>query len=159
VRGFENLKVHFSSKKKDWETPQKLFDQLNKEFGPFDFDAAASINNAKCEVFLSPELDYDALKMDWKNGVVSVDKPKIWLNPPYGREIGRWVKKAYEESLRGCTVVALLPSRTDTRYFHDYIYKKQGVEIRFLRGRLRFVGATSSAPFPSMVVIFGKMLN
>lgn len=76
------------------------------------------------------------------------------MNPPYGREIGKWVKKAYEESTKGCTVVALLPSRTDTRYFHDYCYQKPNIEIRFIRGRLRFVGDSASAPFPSMIIIF-----
>jgi hypothetical protein len=74
------------------------------------------------------------------------------MNPPYGREIGKWIKKAYEESLNGCTVVCLLPSRTDTRWFWDYILGK--AEIRFIKGRLKFGGHKNAAPFPSMIVIY-----
>lgn len=76
----------------------------------------------------------------------------VWCNPPYGREIGKWVEKAYKESLEGATVVLLLPARTDTKWFHDYIYGK--AEIRFVRGRLKFGDGKNSAPFPSMVVVF-----
>lgn len=133
--------VHFSSERQDWETPHKLFNLLNTELGPFTLDVAASSINAKCSKFFSEEAD----------GLTQIWEGICWMNPPYGREIGKWVKKAYEESLKGCLVVCLLPSRTDTKWFHDYA--KKG-EIRFLRGRLRFVGAKSSAPFPSMVVIF-----
>ena len=80
----------------------------------------------------------------------------VFCNPPYGRKIGQWVRKAYEEAKRGTTVVLLIPARTDTTYFHDYIYGK--AEIRFVRGRLRFTdeegNAYAPAPFPSMVVIY-----
>ena len=79
---------------------------------------------------------------------------RIWCNPPYGREIGKWVKKAYEESLSGKLVVMLIPARTDTKWFHGYIYNKDGVEIRFIKGRLKFGNSQSGAPFPSMVVVF-----
>ena len=78
----------------------------------------------------------------------------VFCNPPYGRQIGKWVQKAYEESKSGTTIVLLIPARTDTTYFHDYIYQKPNVEIRFLRGRLKFGDGKNSAPFPSMVVIF-----
>lgn len=134
----------FSSAKQNWETPQWLFDELNEEFG-FELDAAADESNCKCPHFLS-EGD-DALCFSWADLVSSV-----WLNPPYGRGAGEWVRKAHEESQRGATVVCLLPARTDTAWFHDHVYGR--ADIRFLRGRLKFVGATSPAPFPSMIVVF-----
>lgn len=133
-----NTEVMFSSKTDMWETPQDFFDSLNKEFG-FTTDVCAISSNAKCKNFYTPEMD--GLKQEW-SGI-------CWCNPPYGKEIGKWVKKSYEAN---CRVVALLPARTDTRWFHEYIYGK--AEIRFVRGRLKFGGATSNAPFPSMVVIW-----
>jgi len=138
-----NTDLMFSSDKSEWETPQWLFDQLDQEFG-FTLDVCALPENAKCEAFFTPE--DDGLSQDW-HGV-------CWMNPPYGREVLWWVRKAYEESCKGATVVCLLPARTDTLWFHDYIYGK--AEIRFLKGRLKFVGAKNSAPFPSMVVIFKR---
>jgi phage N-6-adenine-methyltransferase len=136
------MDVHFSSNKHDWETPWELFNKLNDEFN-FTIDVCAERSNSKLEHFFSPK--EDGLSQSWSGHV-------CWMNPPYGREISKWVKKAYEESLRGCTVVCLLPARTDTKWFHDYIYGK--AEIRFLKGRLKFVGAQHSAPFPSMIVVF-----
>lgn len=133
------LDVLYSSKKKDWETPQWLFDQLNKEFN-FTLDVASSKENHKCKKYFT-ELE-NGLEQDWSNNIV-------WCNPPYGRDIYNWVKKASESNT---TVVMLLPARTDTRWFHDYIYNK--AQIRFLRGRLKFSNISSSAPFPSMIVIF-----
>ncbi len=135
-------KVLFSSDKSEWETPQWLFDELNEEFG-FTLDVCASAENHKCARYF--DIEADGLKQDWSGDV-------CWMNPPYGREIIHWVKKAYEESLKGATVVCLLPVRTCTKWFHGYVYHK--AEIRFLEGRLRFVGAENSAPFPSMIAIF-----
>lgn len=133
----------FSSTKKNWGTPQELFDSLNAEFN-FDLDAAASPENTKCQRYLTKK--DDALSCDWPGKT-------IFLNPPYGRKESKiWVKKAWEESRKGKTVVCLLPSRTDTSWFHDFVYNK--AETRFLRGRLKFEGAKDGAPFPSMVVIF-----
>lgn len=128
----------FSSATDMWETPQNFFDELDKEFH-FSCDVCATRENAKCAKFYTPE--QDGLKQTWGGA--------LWMNPPYGREIGKWVKKASESN---ATVVCLLPARTDTRWFHDYIYGK--AEIRFVRGRLKFGGSKNSAPFPSMVVIF-----
>lgn len=143
-------KVHFSSAKEDWETPQALFDELNKEFN-FNLDVCASKHNNKCFYYITEE--NDTLLVNWhRHSNEFQPYPICWMNPPYGREIGKFIKKAYEESQRGCTVVCLLPSRTDTRWFHNYILGK--AEIRFIKGRLKFVGAKSSAPFPSMIVIF-----
>ncbi len=136
-----NTDVMFSSKTDLWETPQDFFDRLNEEFH-FDLDVCALPANAKCERYFTPEMD--GLSQQWK-GV-------CWCNPPYGREIGAWVQKASYEATVGQTVVMLLPARTDTRWFHDWIYGK--AEISFIRGRLKFGGCKNSAPFPSMVVVF-----
>lgn len=137
-----------SSKKMDYCTPQDFFDSLNAEFH-FALDAAATRENAKCRMFYT--LENDGLKSPW-----NVGGGAVFCNPPYGREIGKWVRKAYEEAQHGETVVLLIPARTDTAYFHDYIYGKS--EIRFVRGRLHFTDEKGSAyppaPFPSMVVVY-----
>lgn len=137
-----------SSKKMDWCTPQDFFDALNAEFD-FALDAAATDKTAKCAQYFTPETD--GLKSSWK-----VAGGTVFCNPPYGREIGKWVQKAYEEAQDGTRIVLLIPSRTDTSYFHDYIYGK--AEIRFVRGRIRFTdddgNAAAPAPFPSMLVIY-----
>lgn len=138
-----NTDVMFSSKTDLWETPQDLFDKLNAEFH-FDLDVCALPENAKCTMYYTP--DMDGLKQPWKG--------TVWCNPPYGRQIGQWVRRAFFAAVGGSTVVMLLPARTDTRWFHDYIYGRETVEIRFLKGRLKFGNAKNSAPFPSMVVIF-----
>lgn len=136
-----NTKVMFSSKTDLWETPKDLFDALDSEFH-FVTDVCALPENAKCRNYYTPEMD--GLRQSWK-GI-------CWCNPPYGRKIGDWVRKASESADTGATVVMLLPARTDTKWFHDYIYGR--AEIRFIRGRLKFGEAQNSAPFPSMVVIF-----
>ena len=131
----------YSSKTVEWETPQKLFDELDKEFH-FTLDPCATKRNAKCRRFFTKK--ENGLEQDWK-GVV-------FMNPPYGREIGQWVSKAYIESLKGAIVVCLLPARTDTKWFHDWIY---GIAtIRFIKGRLQFGNSKNNAPFPNMIVIF-----
>ena len=135
------MKVHYSSKSNEWATPQDFFNKLNKEFD-FTLDPCATWANAKCDKYYTREVD--GLSKSWKNEIV-------FCNPPYGREIKRWVKKAYEES-KHATIVMLIPARTDTSYFHDYIYNK--AEIRFIRGRLKFGDSKNSAPFPSMLVIY-----
>jgi site-specific DNA-methyltransferase (adenine-specific) len=131
--------VHYSSRKHDWETPAGLFDELDLEFG-FDTDVCATGKNSKCDHYFSK--DEDGLAQGWAG-------LRCWCNPPYGREISKWVQKAAGSN---ALVVMLLPARTDTRWFHDHIYGK--AEVRFLKGRLRFVGARHPAPFPSMVVVF-----
>jgi phage N-6-adenine-methyltransferase len=136
-----NTELMFSSATDLWSTPKDFFHKLDAEFH-FKIDVCANDDNAKCAWFLS-EAD-DALSWDW-------GKVACWMNPPYGREIGKWVQKAYESAQKGATVVCLLPSRTDTRWWHDYCVKG---EIRFIRGRLKFGCQKNSAPFPSAVVIF-----
>ena len=127
----------------DWETPQGLFDELNNEFA-FDLDVCATPENAKCNNYYTPEID--GLKQEW-SGV-------CWMNPPYGREIVNWIRKAHKEATKpNTTVVCLVPAKTDTMWWHDYCIKG---EVRFIKGRLRFVGAKYNAPFPSAIVIFGQ---
>lgn len=137
----------YSSLRADWETPPEVFDPLNEEFS-FTLDVCATPETAKCSAYYTPE--YDALSRTWWG--------TCWMNPPYGRQIGKWVRKAYEESRRGATVVCLLPARTDTAWWHDYCM--QADEVRFLRGRVYFWqdGARSAAaPFPSAVVVFREV--
>lgn len=143
-----NTDLMFSSKTDMWETPQDLFDKLNSEFN-FTLDACAIPENAKCKVFFTPE--QDGLSQPWVG--------TVWCNPPYGREIVKWVEKAHVARMCGNTVVMLLPARTDTKWFHEYIYNKKYVEIRFIQGRLKFGGSKNSAPFPSMIVIFRKSID
>lgn len=139
-----NKDVLFSSKTDLWETPQDFFDMLDAEFG-FTLDAAADAQNHKCPRYYTRE--QDGLKQPWTG--------TVWCNPPYGRQIGEWVQKAsYENAVNNNTIVMLLPARTDTRWFHTYIYKQPNVETRFVRGRLKFGGRKDNAPFPNMVVIF-----
>ena len=135
-----------SSAKMDYCTPKDFFDRLDEEFH-FVLDAAATERSAKCQAFYTPETD--GLKSSWSEA-----GGPVFCNPPYGRQLGKWVQKAYEESKTGTTIVLLIPARTDTAYFHDYIYLKPNVEVRFIRGRLKFGDGKNSAPFPSMIVIF-----
>jgi len=137
------MKVHFMSTTDQWATPQYFFDKYNFIYN-FTLDVCADHTNNKCSEYFTKEMD--GLKQSWKGHT-------CWMNPPYGREIGKWVKKAYEESLEGTTVVCLLPSRTDTKWFHDYCVKGS---IEFIKGRLKFGNSKNSAPFPSMVVIFKR---
>ena len=136
-----NNELMFSSKTDLWATPQDFFDKYNAKYG-FQLDVCATKENAKCSRYFT--IDDDGLSQEW-NGI-------CWMNPPYGRNIKHWVKKAYESSLNGATVVCLLPARTDTAWWHDYCIKGQ---IEFIRGRLKFGGSKNSAPFPSAVVTFG----
>lgn len=134
------FKTKFVSKRQDWETPESVFLPLDKEFG-FTLDVCALPSNAKCSKWFSPEID--GLSLSWQNEV-------CWMNPPFGEQ-GKWVKKAYEESRNGATVVCLLPARTNTGWWHDYCM--QG-EIRFVRGRPIFKGAEHGLPQPLAIVVF-----
>jgi len=136
-----NMEVHFSSKDQTWSTPQDFYDKLDEEFN-FTLDPCCSKETAKCDKYYTEETD--GLAHSW-------DGETVFMNPPYGRVIGNWIKKATE--IKNGTVVCLIPSRTDTRYFHNYLYQKENVELRFLKGRLKFGGAKNSAPFPSLLAI------
>ena len=139
-------RVIFSSVNPVYSTPDWLFEQLQKEFG-FTLDVCANSDNAKCKDFIPAE--QDGLLQNWK-GVV-------WCNPPYGRRIGSWIHKALMESCNGVTSVLLLPARTDTKWFHNWVLGK--AEIRFIQGRLKFGGEVNNAPFPSMIVIFRSKIK
>lgn len=139
-----NTDVMFSSKDQTWETPQNLFNKLDKEFN-FTLDVCATDETAKCNNYFTPK--EDGLAQEWKGN--------CWMNPPYGREIGVWIKKAWEESEKGAKVVCLIPARTDTKYWHEYIFT-YAAEIRFIKGRIKFGNSKNSAPFPSALVIFDK---
>lgn len=139
-----NTSAMFSSKTCEWATPQDLFDKLNAEFH-FTLDPCADDSNHKCERYFTKE--QDGLMQDWSGEIV-------FCNPPYGREVSKWVRKCFNEVYAGgclCAVM-LVPARTDTRWFHEYIYHK--ADVRFIKGRLKFGGSNNSAPFPSMVVVF-----
>ncbi|WP_419154285.1 DNA N-6-adenine-methyltransferase [Weissella viridescens] len=136
-----------TSNKQDWETPQRFFDKLNDRFN-FDLDAAATSENHKLDNYITPEMN--ALECEWDGNV--------FINPPYGKQLKYFVKKAFEEYKRDSdrVIVMLIPARTDTSYWHDYIF--ENAKIEFLRGRLKFeVNGESKypAPFPSALVIFG----
>ena len=136
-----NASVHFMSQTNEWSTPKETYDALHREFG-FTLDPCCTHENAKCGRHFT--LAEDGLTQDWGHETV-------FMNPPYGREISKWMQKAHESAMGGTTVVCLVPARTDTKWFHDFAMKG---EIRFLKGRLKFNEGKNSAPFPSAVVIF-----
>ena len=154
----DNLIIHTSFKSSEWETPIDFFEKYNKIFN-FDIDVCATSDNALLHKYWTKE--DDALNQKW-------NPMTCWMNPPYGREIGKFMRKAYQESTLGATVVCLVPSRTDTAWWHDYAMKG---DIEYVRGRLRFVNRTfpswrpdgdfkiSPACFPSAVVIFKQPKN
>jgi site-specific DNA-methyltransferase (adenine-specific) len=136
------IDLMFSSKTDLWATPQDFYDRLHAEFD-FELDPCSNDENHKCWKYFT-EAD-DGLAQDWS-------KYRTFMNPPYGKPMPDWIKKAYEESQKGTTVVALIPARTDTRYWHDYVMKAS--EIRLVKGRLKFGDGSNSAPFPSAVIVF-----
>ena len=137
------MSVHYSGNSTAWETPQNFYERLNNAY-QFDLDPCATSETAKCENYFTEE--DDGLLQSWS-------RHRAFVNPPYGREISKWVKKAYEEGLKPhTTVVCLLPSRTDTKWWHDYCMKAN--EIYFVKGRLKFGNSKNAAPFPSAVVVF-----
>lgn len=139
------MEVHYSSKSNEWATPQYLYDDLNRIY-EFTLDPCATHENHKCDKYFT--IEDDGLNQSWEGHTV-------FMNPPYGRGIKHWIKKAYEESLKdNTTVVCLIPARTDTTYWHNYIFPHAN-EILFVRGRIKFGDGTSSAPFPSAIVVFG----
>lgn len=139
----QNLAVHFSSVETAWETPQELFDKLHRKYN-FTLDVCALPHNAKLPRYFTPE--DDGLSKSWSGEI-------CWMNPPYGREIGQWVRKAVAEKANTITV-GLLPSRTDTVWWHACVMAHAS-QVSFIKGRLRFQGAKHSAPFPSVIVVWG----
>ena len=142
---FKNLRLNsgrFSSSSDEWETPQYVFDILKQEFN-FQIDVCATHENAKCKKYFTKE--EDGLAQEWS-------PYRCWMNPPYGKNIKQWMRKALNESKKGALVICLIPSRTDTKWWHEIAMKS--AEIRFIEGRLSFGNEKQSAPFPSCVVIF-----
>jgi phage N-6-adenine-methyltransferase len=138
------LGVHASSASDEWETPRLLFQQLQDWYGEFTLDPCCTVENAKAATFFTAA--EDGLAQPWKGH-------NVFMNPPYGRKIGKWVEKAYTESRSDyCRVVALIPSRTDTSYWHDFVLR--AAQILFIRNRLYFNDGVGRAPFPSAVVLF-----
>jgi len=131
-----------STSSDEWETPEDLFKKLNEQY-KFTLDLCATSENHKCDKYFTKEID--GLKQEWP-GV-------CWCNPPYSN-ISKWVEKAYNEAQKGSIIVMLIPARTDTRWFHNWIYMMYGVEVEFIKGRLKFSGSKWNAPFPSMIVTF-----
>lgn len=130
-----------SSASIEWSTPQDFYDKLHTEFN-FNLDPCCTHENAKCSIHFTAQ--EDGLKQPWNHS-------RVFMNPPYGKEIKHWMRKAFESAAQGATVVCLVPARTDTAWFHDYAFKG---DVRFLRGRLKFGGHKNSAPFPCAVVVF-----
>lgn len=130
----------YSSKTDDWATPQYLYDKLNNKYS-FEVDVCAAPENAKCSKYFTEE--QDGLKQKWEG--------KCWCNPPYGRQIGLWVEKAYKSSVLGAFVVCLVPARTDTRWWNEWAIKG---EIEYIKGRLKFGDSKNSAPFPSALITY-----
>jgi phage N-6-adenine-methyltransferase len=140
----------FTSEKQDWETPQWLFDKLDKHF-KFSLDVCATKYNHKCKTYIDPQMA-DGLICPWDSIDFGIHIKHIFCNPPYN-QLSQWIKKCYEESLKGCTVVMLIPARTDTKVWHEYVSKGR---VTLLKGRLKFSNSKHSAPFPSCIVVFGK---
>ena len=135
-------KALFSTGSTDWETPQDFFENLDQVFD-FDIDVCATAANTKCEKYFSRE----------DNGLLKEWTGTVWCNPPYGRDVEKWVKKGHDSHLKGTTVVMLLPARTDTNWMHKWVFGS--AIVIFLKGRLKFGKSLNSAPFPSMLAIWG----
>lgn len=134
------MNIPLTSKTYEWETPSDLFHELDKEFN-FTLDPCASSENAKCKKFYT--IQENGLSKDWSGN-------RVFVNPPFGNQISKWVRKSFDEA-ENCVVVMLIPARTDTTWWHEYVIKG---EVRFIKGRIKFGGAKYNAPFPSAIVIF-----
>lgn len=136
------MSVHFSSDRQDWATPDDLWHRLDRIYS-FDLDAAASGANARCPAYFDESTD--GLAQSWAGR-------RVWCNPPYGRAIGHWTAKAAAERESAILIVMLVPARTDTRWWHDAIATAR---VEYIKGRLKFKGASASAPFPSALLYWG----
>lgn len=134
----------YSSEDDSWATPPDIYDKLNKMFGPFDLDPAASSSNAKCEKYYTRS--DSGLRASWYGH-------SVFLNPPYGRDIHRWMRKCSMERFGAKIICALIPGRTDARWFQEYVLSHVS-ELYFVRGRIKFEGSFNSAPFPSIIAVY-----
>jgi len=145
-----NAEQLYSSNSNEWYTPSYIFDPLDDEF-EFELDACATEDSAKCDAYFTKK--DNALLKDW-----SAAANIVWVNPPYGRGIGKWIEKAYKESLKGCTVIVLTYVRSDTKWWHDWALKAS--EIRMIKGRIHFMRGdlktTNASPAPSCVLVFSE---
>jgi phage N-6-adenine-methyltransferase len=141
------IDVHFSSLSNEWATPQELFNRITEKYGPFTLDPCCTKETSKCTKFFT--IAEDGLKQDWGGR-------RVFCNPPYGKVIGKWVEKSYQETFKGSIVVMLIPARTDTRWWHKYCMRAE--RIIFFKGRIKFIqaGKKAPAPFPSCLVIFSN---
>ena len=145
-KGSKMNKVHFSSKLHDWTTPKDFFEKYNNKYN-FVIDAACESHNCLCDNGYCIDNGIDGLKQEW-----SKEQGYIWCNPPYGRAIKMWIEKAHNEYKKGAKIVLLIPARTDTVAWHKFIFGTAKVD--FIKGRLKFGGSKTNAPFPSAIVIF-----
>lgn len=145
-----NTELMFSSEKQDWTTPKAFFEKLAAQHN-FVLDAACESHNKLCAFGYEHDLGVDSLQQDWAK---DTGGGLVWINPPYGKALPLFVKKAYEESLKGCKIIMLIPSRTDTSYWHKYIFNQPNVRVEFLKGRLKFGNSKNSAPFGSALIYF-----
>jgi len=139
-----NFETKFISNKQDYETPDEIFKPLNDEFN-FTLDVCATYENTKCRDFIPPEVD--GLKTSWSK----LNNEVCWMNPPFNN-IGKWIEKAFNESLRGATVICLVTSKTNTNWWHNFAMKAD--EIRYIKGRPKFKGCKHGLPLPLSIVIF-----
>lgn len=146
--------IAFSSVDDTWTTPRDFFDEVNQEFG-FGLDAAAlSTSTLVPDNWYGPDHPDDMRRNAFTRQWGEDTKDPIWLNPPYGKTIGLWMRKASFEASGGATVVCLVPARTDTRWWHDFVIHQ---EVRFIKGRLKFGDSKNSAPFPSALVVMKEI--
>ena len=137
-------KALYSSKSCEWSTPDDIFAQLNAEYGPFTLDPCATSENARAPEFYTKE----------DNGLLKEWSGRVFMNPPYGREIYQWMEKAWNSWTKCNIIVCLVPSRTDTAWWHDFVEGCANSSVTFIRGRLKFGGGKSNAPFPSAIVVY-----
>jgi len=160
----KNLAVLMSSGNKEWETPRDLFETVSSNVGGFAIDIAATPKNALCRYYYTENDDALADGSGWSH----LGRGPYWCNPPYGLGIYHWTEKAVAQQLIGNFGVFLLPARTDTRWFHDHVYRQPGVSFELIRGRLMFTlggkpildkkGKPTSATFPSVLISYGPMI-
>lgn len=143
--------AHRSSLNQKWNTPKDLYDELNNAYN-FTFDLACERDNCLCPQGIYHDEGRNSLDENWTDLCEKDDW--MFLNPPYGKDLRKWVEKAFLERKKGANIVMLIPSRTDTSYWHDFIFDQDGVTVNFLRGRLKFGGLNKPAPFPSALIEF-----
>lgn len=139
------MNVHFSSKSSEWRTPLNLLEGYVYRFAPVDLDPCSADSHVNAKRYYT----------EAENGLIQPWHGFVFMNPPYGREVGNWCEKAASEAVDDTTVIGLLPGRVDTQWFHDHVFSKAKAVV-FIKGRLTFEGAVNGAPFPSCLVLWGE---